>query len=91
MSIDLAQLCGIPRDTSLEAYRVQCQALRRLSAEQRGRLMVDIIEFVNAVSAAGVRSRHPDYSDEQVRMAVIQMRLGEGLFKKVYPGVEVAP
>jgi hypothetical protein len=53
--------------------------------------MVDIIEFVNRVSAAGVLRRHPNYSDEQVRMAVIRMRLGEALFKKVYPGVEVAP
>jgi hypothetical protein len=40
----------------------------------------DIME----IAAAGVRQRHPGHTDEQVRLAVIRMRLGDKLFREVY-------
>jgi len=39
----------------------------------------------------GMRSRHPDYSDEEVRLATIHLTLGEKLFGEAYPGVDVRP
>ena len=47
-------------------------------------------DFVRAVVADGVRARHPTYSDEQVKQAVIRLSLGEELFRKAFPGVEIA-
>ncbi len=42
--------------------------------------------------AEGVRKRHPDYDDRQVRLAVIRLMLPEELFLKAYPDAgEIRP
>jgi hypothetical protein len=81
----------LPADTSLDAIRVQHAVYRRMPAEQRLRLGLQMSDSARAVSAAGVRSRHPEYTDRQVELAVIRMMLGEELFRLAYPGEDVRP
>jgi hypothetical protein len=50
-----------------------------------------LCDQLRCIAAAGVRSRHPDYTDEKVRFAVIRLQLGEALFRKVYPRVDIEP
>lgn len=90
MSISSDQFAGIPHDTSPEAFRVQCEVLRRLSPSQRLQQTFELIEFAESIAAAGIRRRHPDYNPEQVRVALARMRLGDELFRLAYPDVEVA-
>jgi hypothetical protein len=82
---------AIPRDTTPEAFQVQIEVLRRLGVEGRARMTFQLCDQLRCITAAGVRSRHPDYTDEKVRFAVIRLRLGAALFRKVYPGVEIEP
>ena len=82
---------AIPRDTTPEAFWVQIEALRRLGVAGRARSTFQLGEQMRHMSAAGVRMRHPDYTGDQVRLAVIRLRLGNELFRKVYPGVEIEP
>ncbi|HEV2972637.1 MAG TPA: hypothetical protein VGY55_21905 [Pirellulales bacterium] len=82
---------AIPRDTTLEAFRVQIDVMRRLGVEGRAKLTFELCKNLRQVLTDGVRFRHPDYTDDQVRLAVIRLRLGEKLFRKVYPGVEIKP
>jgi hypothetical protein len=82
---------SFPRDTSLEALRVQVDAWKRLGMDGRWKLTFELSENLGRVLAEGVRMRHPDYSEDQVRLAVIRLRIGDKLFHEVYPGVEVAP
>jgi hypothetical protein len=51
----------------------------------------ELNEQMMARIAAGVRMRHPDYSDEQVRLATIRIRLGNDWFRKAFPEVEIEP
>jgi hypothetical protein len=81
----------IPQDTTLEAFRVQCEAYRRMPPEERLRNAFDMSNAIREVSAGGVRARHPDYTEEQVQLAVVRLMLGEQLFKEVHPGVEIVP
>jgi hypothetical protein len=37
----------------------------------------------------GIRHRHPEYSDEEVRLASIRARLGDELFLKAYPNARL--
>ncbi|MCC7083933.1 MAG: hypothetical protein IT427_02875 [Pirellulales bacterium] len=90
MALDIHKLRGIPQDTTLEAFRVQCDIFSRLSSTERLRRTFDLIDFAERLSAAGIRQRHPDYTEEQVRMALARMRLGDEVFQQVYPRVEVA-
>jgi hypothetical protein len=82
---------AIPRDTSPEAYRVQTNALRRLGMKRRAAMTFELNEQMLDRLAAGVRIRHPDYTEEQVRLATVRLRLGDAWFRKVFPGVEIEP
>jgi hypothetical protein len=80
----------IPADTSLEAARVQYEILRRQSPSRRLRLALRLSDNLRELVASGVRGRHADYNEEQVRLAVIRLTLGESLFRAAYPGVDIA-
>jgi hypothetical protein len=81
----------IPTDTTLETFHVQIAVLRRMDPSRRLELACQLSDYARELSASGVRQRHPDYSDEQVRLAVIRLSLGEKLFREVYPGVDIRP
>jgi hypothetical protein len=82
---------GIPAHTTPEAARVQDEIFRRMPPSRRLELALEMSDELRDVSAAGVRDRHPEYMEAQVRLAVIRLSLGEELFRQVYPGVDVRP
>lgn len=72
-------------DTSPEADRIQVEIFRKMKPEERLKRSFELSAAMKRLNATGVRMRHPEYSDEEVRLAVIRMRLGDELFLKVYP------
>ena len=81
-----------PRDTDARAEQVQLELLRRMSPEQRIALAVQMSEDVRALARAGIRARHPEYSDAQLRHALFRLMYGDELFRQVWPGTAlVAP
>lgn len=79
-------------DTSLEAHARQVAVYRAMSPDQRVSMAVAMSEDVHTIAAEGVRARHPGYDDDQVRWAVFRLRLGDELFRQVWPdGPLVAP
>lgn len=74
-----------PLDTTEEADRIQFEIFGRMSVEQKLRLMSELTEAARATFEAGIRSRHPDYTDNDVRLARIRHELGDELFGKAYP------
>ena len=81
---------SISRDTTLEAARVHAEVYRRTSPARRLQLAFAMSESLRRVMAGGVRSRHPNYSPQQVRLAVIRLALGDEWFSKVYSQVQIA-
>src|SRR4029077_12585712 len=67
----------VPADTTLEAARVQFDVFRRMPAHRRLELALQMSTALRNLAASGVRSRHPDYSEKQVRLAVARLTLGE--------------
>ncbi|HEX5269626.1 MAG TPA: hypothetical protein VFW33_04015 [Gemmataceae bacterium] len=90
MRIGTTEVELIPADTTLDAWRVQVEIYRRMPPSRRLELACEMSDTLRRTVAAGVRGRHPDYSEEQVRLAVARLWLGDELFRKVYPGVEIA-
>ena len=76
-------------DTTEEAARVQLAVFRRMTPERRVELALAMTADLRRRLAEGVRQRHPEYSEDQVRLAVIRLTLGDDLFRTVYPGVDV--
>lgn len=83
------QASWLPADTTDEAARVQLAVFRRMSPEERWALAFQMTADLRRRLADGVRQRHPDYDERQIRLAVIRLTLGEELFRAVYPEVDV--
>jgi hypothetical protein len=79
----------VPADTLPEAARVQFEVYRRMQPHQRLELALQMSTTLRNVVASGVRHRHPGYTEEQVRLAVVRLTLGEELFARAYPGVDI--
>jgi hypothetical protein len=80
----------IPADTTPEAWAVLVNIYRRMSPGRRLELVCEMSDSLRRLVADGVRHRHPDYTEDQVRLAVIRLWLGEDLFRQGYPGVDIA-
>ena len=72
-------------DTSEQADEVQLGIYRRMKPSERLQVGLDLTELSRHLLAEGIRSRHPEYDDEQVRLATIRAWLGADLFALVYP------
>lgn len=62
------------------------QAYRRMGAEARVRIGFNMSEDVREIAAEGIRSRHPDYAQAQVRSALFRLLYGDELTRAVWPG-----
>jgi hypothetical protein len=72
-------------DTTYEAEQVQVEIFRQMKPEARLQAGIDLAQTCRKLLGAGVRTRHPEYDENQVKLAVIRLQLREELFLKVYP------
>lgn len=72
------------RDTSREAAEVQLDVYRRMAPGARLRVGLELTELSRRLLEDGVRRRHPEYSDAQVRLAFLRLWLGAELFRQAY-------
>ena len=79
----------VPLDTTVEAARMQFSILRRIGAAGRSSMAIELSDGLRAIIESGVRQRHPDYTDNMVRLAVLQLTIGEQLFHRFYPDARV--
>jgi len=74
-----------PLDTTSEVEEVQVRALRSMTPEQRLDLAIQLTNTSRRLLAAGIRLRHPEYTEEMIHYAVIKAILPEDLFSAAYP------
>ncbi|UCD86817.1 MAG: hypothetical protein JSV01_03325 [Desulfobacterales bacterium] len=73
-----------PLDTTPYAEEIQIEVFRRMGPEKRLQAAVSLAQTSRKLLKEGVRGRHPEYSEDQVRLAVIRLMLGEDLFLSAY-------
>ena len=71
-------------DTSSEAKKVQIEILRKMKPEQRLRVSLELSKLSKKLLEEGIRSRHPEYSEQEMKLAVIKILLGNELFGIVF-------
>jgi len=81
----------LARDTPVEATRFQFAALDRLGVRGRAELTFKLSGDLREIVASGVRSRHPEYDERIVQLAVLRLAWGDELFRRVYGDVKVEP
>ena len=74
-----------PRDTSPEAWKVLIDLIRRMTPEERLARTFEYSAFVRGFAEAGIRSAYPAAGDREIFLRLAQRRLGNDLFRRVYP------
>lgn len=71
-------------DTSADVKARQVASWRAMSAKERFDLVAALNDSCEQMAAAGVRLRHPEADDDEVRLRVLDLRLGRDLMAEVY-------
>ena len=82
---------AIPRDTTLEAARMQFAIFRKMRPADRARLAIELSEMIRATLEESIRHGHPEYTDQEIKLAASRIIVGEASIRKAYSGVEVKP
>lgn len=61
-------------DTSPEIEAMQVEGYRRMTGEQRIARVLDMNRTVDALAAAGIRERHGEISDRELRIRIAALR-----------------
>ena len=78
-----------PSDTTPEAWEAQLSMLRSMSGEQRVAIAFRLTRLAREASRSGIRARHPDYGEDEVRRAFFRMLHGDALTRSVWPDREL--
>jgi len=70
-------------DTSDEALAVQLDCLRRMTPQERLRRACAWSGQVRRMAFDAIRRRHPDYSEDEVRLKFIELTYGKPLADEV--------
>lgn len=76
-------------DTSADADAVQLDIYRHLGGPGRAAIAFRLNASVRALTAAGIRRRHPTYDETQVRLAATRLSIGDDLMRRAFPGHEL--
>ena len=81
-----------PIDTTNQAEQVQLEVFRRMGPEKRLQAGIALSQLCRKLLQEGVRMRHPEYDEREVKLAVIRLILPEDLFLAAYPeGRDIRP
>lgn len=80
-----------PLDTSPEARRRQFALWRQMGVAARASMTFEASDALRATLEAGVRHRHPTYSQREVRLTVMRLMLGPKLFAEIQPDETIQP
>jgi hypothetical protein len=75
-----------PLDTTPEAFERQIAIYADMTGEARLGIGLGLTRLSRRMLEDGIRSRHPEYSEEEVGLALLRAWLGPELFLRAYPG-----
>jgi hypothetical protein len=73
-------------DTPPEVLGVQYDLYRRMPPGRRLELVFDLCDTGKLLAMAGLRMRHPDSTEEELKQLWARQHLGPELFERVYGG-----
>ncbi|HXI03702.1 MAG TPA: hypothetical protein VNI57_11050 [Candidatus Saccharimonadales bacterium] len=76
---------SLPLDTSRAAARLQVELWRRMSPQEKLRLASRMTQAAREFCLAGIRHRHPEASEEELKLRFAWITLGPELAAKAYP------
>jgi len=60
-----------------------------MTATQRSELAAQMSDDIRRIAAEGIQQRHPEYSEHEVRRALVALLYGKDAALKIWPGEPV--
>jgi hypothetical protein len=76
---------SLPLDTTADANEFQLRVYQRMGGAARVAAAFRLSAFVRETAVAGIRYRHPEYTDQQALFAWQRLSLGDSLFREAFP------
>jgi hypothetical protein len=64
------------RDTTPRAAAIQLQLYRQASPSRRAQIAVELSDAVRSTALAGIRRRHPEYSEDEIALSFLRLVYG---------------
>lgn len=74
----------IPGDTTKDAFLRQLEVLRGLDISARAAMTFELSDNLRQIVRDGVRHRHPDWDEAQVKREFLRIVLGDALFNEAF-------
>lgn len=74
-----------PSDTSAATARVRAEVFRRMTVAEKSAIVEQMSEDARELARCGIRTRHPQYSHEDVEHALHRLLVGDDLADKAWP------
>jgi len=71
-------------DTTDDALREHIRGLRRLGISGRAAMTFELSDSLRRIVRDGVRHRHPNWDEAQVKREVLRIVLGDRLFNEAF-------
>ena len=78
-----------PFDTSQDAHELQMRLYRSMTESQRSELALRMSDDIRRVASEGIKQRHPEYTESDVRRALVVLLYGAEAAAKIWPGSPV--
>ena len=74
---------AVPIDTTVEAWRLQMDAVAAQTVQQRLEAWTELNEQLAKMEEQAVRRLHPDFDDRKVLVELVRRRYGDKLAQKM--------
>ena len=80
----------ISSDTLQDSAVKQFDTLQRMDINARAAMTFELSDNLRSIVESGIRQRHPDYSDEDIKLSVLRLTIDKKLFDQAFPDCKVS-
>jgi len=75
---------SISSDTTIDAAVKQFEILRKLDIQTRAQMTFQLSNNLHQIVEDGIRHRHPEFDDKQVKRELLRLMIGDSLFCQIF-------
>jgi len=80
----------LPNNTELDSVIKQLDILRGMDINERAEITFQLSDTLRSIVESGILQRHPDYNDEQIKLAALRLTIDKDLFDRAFPECKVS-
>ena len=79
----------LPFDTAKDSATIQFEVLKKMDINARAKMTFELSDNLRSIIESGIQQRHPDYTQNQIKLAALRLTIGDDLFDQAFGGCEV--